>query len=213
MKDLGQYELEDAAEDLAGNWRKWEAFGWLRMDELDDAHDWGIIYTSNRDSTILEKVNAEEIHEALKPYSDEADELHASCPEGDPDVVFERHNHFLVGYVDGFSIRVYRGTELTQAFRELYRLAKRLDDYPVLDEEAWSAAEYEATLENIDDSLGSASIDLPEGWSSEVYQWLSEHDPGELDDSSGQGGYPSRESIVGALYHLGHYIDDDDDDR
>lgn len=213
MKELAQCPLEDAAEDLAGNWRKWEAFGWYREHELEDSHDWGIVYTSNRDSGILETENAKQIYEALKPYSDEADELHESCVADDPDVVFERHNHCLVGHVDGFSIRVYRGTELTQAFRELYRLAKLLDDYPVLDEEAYSNAEMEATLENIDNELGCVEVDLPDGWAHEVYSWLWQHDQASIENRDGHGGYPDRETILNALRQLGYDVDEDDEDE
>ena len=39
----------------------------------------------------------------------------------DPDVVMESHSHWAVGHVDGFSIRVYRDGEITEAFRTYHR--------------------------------------------------------------------------------------------
>src|SRR5262249_48890270 len=64
----------------------------------------------------------------------------------DPDLMFERHSQFAFGHVDGVSIRVYHadGT-LIEAFRELCRIQKRLDDYPILNEQDYGQREYEAT--------------------------------------------------------------------
>ena len=54
------------------------------------------------------------------------------------DVFEEHHNHFAVGWIEGYSIRVYRDGRITKAFRTYYDLQQRLADYPLLDEEDYS---------------------------------------------------------------------------
>src|ERR1700676_4962772 len=93
---LGELDLEDAAQGAAGNWQRFTCFWWDRGTDLDDADDWAIIYTHNRDSGLLDQRNAEVIRKAMQPFSD----------TDDPDVVFESHSHWAVGHVDGFSLRV-----------------------------------------------------------------------------------------------------------
>ena len=94
---LGTLDLEAAAKKAAGNWKRFGSFAWFRKRELVDADQWAVVYTSNRDSTLLDQSNASVIEMALEPFT-----------EGDdPDVVMESHSHWAVGHVDGFSIRVY----------------------------------------------------------------------------------------------------------
>ena len=107
--------------------------------EIADPDNWAIIYTHNRDSGLLDQSNADAIAEALKAFSE----------TDDADVVFESHDHWAVGHVDGFSIRVYRNGEITEAFKTYHDLMEQMDGYPILDEEDYSNREYEATLENI----------------------------------------------------------------
>ena len=91
---------------------------------------------------MLDQSNADAIAEAMEPFT-----------EGDdPDVVMESHDHWAVGHVDGFSIRVYRNGEITEAFKTYHDLMEQMDGYPILDEEDYSNREYEATLENITDA-------------------------------------------------------------
>src|SRR5258708_1182712 len=128
---------------------------------------WAIIYTHNRDSGLLDQSNAQVIAEALEPFT-----------EGDdPDVVFESHTHWAAGYVDGFSIRVIRGGQITEAFKVYHELAERMADYPILDEAAYSNREYEATLENIPLAAWRLKnqYEFPEGWEGEVYSWLANY--------------------------------------
>lgn len=188
--------LEDAAKELAGNWRTFPDFAWHRKYDLESPEDWGLIYTHNRDSDLLDLSNSGVIAEALQPFT-----------EGDdPDVVFESHRHWAVGHIDGFSIRVFRGGEITEAFRTYHELSLRLADYPVLDEEDYSTREYDATLENITDAawrVGRA-YDLPEDWESDVYSWLSDNDDEEIENRDDRGGYPSEEALLRAFDALGY---------
>ena len=169
MSMVGEMTLEDAAKQLAGNWQRFESFCWFRENEIADPDNWAIVYTHNRDSGLLDQCNADAIAEAMEPFT-----------EGDdPDVVMESHDHWAIGHVDGFSIRVYRNGEITEAFKTYHDLMEQMDGYPILDEEDYSERELEATLENITDAAWRVKHEftLPEGWESDVYSWLSDNRP------------------------------------
>ena len=108
--------------------RIWTCFVWDRERDLDDPDNWAIVYTPTG-TRVSRPDNADAIAEAMGPFT-----------EGDdPDVVFGVHDHWAVGHVDGFSIRVYRCGEITEAFKTYHDLAEQLADYPILDEEDYSA--------------------------------------------------------------------------
>ncbi len=187
--------VDATARQMAGNWRNFSCFVWYRASDLEDASQWMIWYTSHRDAGLLEQSNEKVFKERLTPFA-----------EGDdPDVVFEQHSSSLVGYLDGFSLRVYRpdGT-ITEAFREFCSIKERLDDYPVLDEAYYSAREYKATLDNYRNELWRLKDRLPAGWEAEVFSWFSDngHDR-YIENRDDQGGYAPREAITEALKHLG----------
>jgi len=187
---LGELDIHEAAELAAGNWQNFECFVWYR-DDIDDAENWTIIYTHNRDSGLLDQSNASVIAKALESFT-----------EGeDPDLIFESHHHWAVGHVDGFSIRVFRDGQITDAFRKYHKLAERLAEYPILDEEDYSNREIEATIENIADAAWRLKdeYELPEDWHHEVYGWLSDNRCGEIENADDQGGYPSEESLRAAF--------------
>ena len=193
---LGELTLEEAAKKAAGNWRKFDCFCWDRARELDDADQWCIVYTNNRDSGLLDRSNAAAIEKALEPFT-----------EGDdPDVVAEHHHHWACGWIDGYSIRVYRGGQITEAFKAYHTLAERLADYPVLNEEDYSRRELEQTLANLPDAAWKLKhdFDLPDDWESDVYDWLSDNDPGAIENRDDQGGYPSEDQLRAAFEALGY---------
>lgn len=199
---LGDLTIEEAAAESAGNWRDFNCFVWWRKDELDREEDWMIHYSHHRDSGLLDQSNAEQIRQAL-----------ASFTEGDdPDVVEESHSHFLVGHIDGFSMRVFRDGEITEAFRTFHKLMESLAAYPILDEEDFSNREYEATVENIVDAAWRLrdDYDLPENWQYEVYGWLSDNECSEIECCGDQGGYPSEDSLRRAMDALFERIEDDE---
>ena len=193
---LGTLEIEEAAAKAAGNWKRFDSFVWFRDRELDDADQWSVIYTHNRDSGLLDQSNSHVISQAM-----------ASFTEGDdPDVVFESHSHWAVGHLDGFSLRVFDASgEITEAFKAYHELAERMDDYPILDESDYSNREFEATLDNIKDAAWRLKndFDLPEGWESDVYSWLSDHRSGEVESRDDQGGCPSEQALRAAFEALG----------
>jgi hypothetical protein len=117
---LGELDLAEAAEEAAGNWMKFECFVWDRTRDLDDAEQWCIIYSHHRDSGLLDRSNAAAIEEAMEPFT-----------EGDdPDVVCESHRHWAVGWIDGFSIRVFRDGKITAAFQKYHQLAEAMPIIP-----------------------------------------------------------------------------------
>ena len=192
---LGELNLDEAAKQAAGNWQHFDSFIWFRRNEIEDAQDWAVIYTHHRDSGLLDQSNASAIENKFQPFTE----------GNDPDVVFESHTHWAVGYIDGASIRVFKNGEITKAFETYHELAQQLADYPVLDEEDYSNREFEATLDNIKDASWKLENDfvLPDGWESEVYGWLSENRCGEIENADDQGGYPSEAALSEAFDALG----------
>lgn len=190
--------IDSIAQNLRGNWRKFNCFYWDNESELPDSDNWCIVYTHNRDSGLLTESNAHAIAQIMEPFL-----------EGD-DLLVEDHNHWVVGWVAGYSIRVYKQdtkNEYTPAFLAWCDIQNRLENYPVLDEEDWSARELEACLKNIGYEGGKFVDDKykDEDWVSEVYGLLPDN---ETQNSDGRGAYPSEESIATALYTLG-WLDED----
>jgi hypothetical protein len=193
---LGELTLEDAAKEAAGNWQRFECFVWFRDSEVTDPENWAIVYTHNRDSGLLDQSNADSVAEALEQFT----------ADDDPDVVMESHSHWAVGHVDGFSIRVFRDEQITDAFKIYHELMEQLDGYATFDEEDYSNREYEATLENINDAAWrlKGEYELPDGWESEVFSWLSDHRQSAVENRDGQGGYPDDCDLRDAFGALGY---------
>ena len=190
---LGDMTIEDAAREMAGNWKLFDSFVWDR-DNFPHADNWAIVYTHNRDSGLLSLSNAQAIAKALTPYSD----------GDDPDVVFESHSHWAVGHVDGFSVRVYRDGATTYAFKAYHDLAEQIDAYPILDEQDYSRREYEATIENIADAAWrlKSEYELPQGWEYEIYSWFSENRERAIENRDDRGAYPEEDDLRAAFKAL-----------
>ncbi|HEY7331251.1 MAG TPA: hypothetical protein VH592_26695 [Gemmataceae bacterium] len=187
-------DVEAAGKALAGNWRGFDCFAWHRGYDLEDADRWMVWYTSSRDAGLLEQSNDKVFNDRLRPLS-----------EGDDaDVVFERHSHWAVGYLDGFSIRVFKGDgTITPAFEEFCRIKEALEDYPILNEQDYSEREYLETLANYRSEMWREK-NLPESWESEVYSWFSDNHLDEyIVNRDDQGGWAPREKIVEGLQALG----------
>jgi hypothetical protein len=193
---IGELRLENAAKEAAGNWRDFDCFWWRRADNLPDADKWGIFYTHNRDSGLLDQSNADYITTALQPFA----------KGGNPDVVFESHSHWAVGHVDGFSIRVFKRGRITRAFKAYHKLAQRMANYPILDEDDYCERELDATLENIPIVAWKLKdqYDLPDNWVGQVYRWFADHDCTAIENVDDQGGYPSEDQLREAFCALGY---------
>jgi len=182
------------AAECAGNWGEFDSFAWHK--KPDDAHDWYIWYTHNRDSGLLEQSNAEQIGKAFEPFIDRGN------------VVAEHHRRWAVGWVASWSIRVYNNDgAITPAFIKCAELLDSLEQYLVLDEDHFAELEYEAALDNIQQGGQDAGIDdnlLPREWEYRVFEWLWDNEQGEL-EAGEHGAYPSTEAIeraVKALFDL-----------
>ena len=198
MSRLGELDLEDAATEATGNWKRFQCFVWFRDDEIEDPQNWAVIYTHHRDSGLLDQSNGAVIRKALSSFAD------AEVP----DVVFESHSHWAVGHIDGFSVRVYRDGQITEAFRTYHRLAESMAGYPILDESDYSERETEATFENLTDAAWRLKdeFELPEGWEDDVYSWLSDHNDSALENRDDQGGYPEEDDLREAFKALGYAL-------
>jgi hypothetical protein len=164
-----------AAAALVGNWRKFESFSWYERPE--HAEMCCLVYTHNRDSEALDVSNAEAIKAELMPWITGGD---------DAEVCVERHNHWAVGWVEGFAIRVYRpgldgAAVVTEAFKRYCEVRERLENYPVLDEEDFCRREWEEAIGLIED-IGRRKLreGAPEDWASDVLGELNEYSPGSI---------------------------------
>lgn len=186
-------DLASAAKEMAGNWRDFDSFVWSRGYDLEDADNWCISYTTTRDAGLLAQSNEQEINRRLQAFAD----------GDDPDVVFERHTHWAVGHVDGFSLRVYRADgSITLAFEEFCRIKQDLENYALLSESDYSEREYNATLENYRNEMWRCH--LTEGWEEAVYRWFSDNGCDEyIENRDDQGGWAPREAISRVLQKLG----------
>jgi hypothetical protein len=193
---IGEMTIDEAAKEAAGNWQRFSCFVWFRERDIPDPENWAVIYTHNRDSGLLDQSNAQQIEEALEPYT----------AGDDPDVVMESHDHWAVGHVDGFSIRVFRDGEVTNAFKAYHDLAERLADYPILDEEDYGRREYEATVDNIADAAWRVKhqYDLQDGWEGDVFSWFWDHRQSAVENRDDQGGYPEEDDLRAAFDALGY---------
>jgi hypothetical protein len=189
---IAEHTIEQAAKEAVGNWQEFDSFAW---DGPDDSDQYTIVYTENRDSGLLEQSNAEAIAEALQGFDD---------------VRAEHHNHWAVGWIDGYAIRVYRDGDITAAFRAWFDVVQRLADYPVLDEQNYSNKEYENTLENICNEAHRAnrndSYVLPDDYADQTYSWLWNNNQSAVENTDDQGGYPSESELQEAWDALGYRI-------
>ena len=113
----------------------------------------------------------------------------------------------LVGFIDGFSIRVFKPDgSISPAFEEFCRIKAELDAYPVLDESDYSDREYEATLESYRNEMWRLRGELPEGWEAEVFTFFSDNGHDEFTENrDDQGGWAPKDEILKALDALGLY--------
>jgi hypothetical protein len=195
---LGELDLEDAATDAAGNWKRWNSFAWFRDSELERPEDWFIYYGHHRDSTLLDRSNSIQIGKALKPFID--------ADTDEPDVIAEDHSHFLCRWIKGWSVRVFRDGQITEAFKVLHGLLEQIAIYPILNEEHYSEMELEATWDNL--PLAARGIEddyeLPDDWTDSVYQWLSDNRCNALESRDDQGGWPDEDDFRAAFDALGY---------
>ena len=136
LSDLNK-DVETAAKQIAGNWRKFDSFGWSSDAQPENPEQWAIVNLSHRDSGILDKSNEATILDALSEFAGDS--------RDGATVETQRHGHWAVGHVNALVIRCVDDTGApTAAFRVLHELAMSLADYSILDEDDHSRRECEA---------------------------------------------------------------------
>lgn len=99
-----------------GNWKKADSFVWYGAPE--DAEEYALYYTSNRDTAdLIELSNEKVINDAL---------------DGLEGAIAEHHSHWACGYVDGWAVKFG-----SPAWDKLAELLAAMEDYPILDEEVY----------------------------------------------------------------------------
>ena len=174
-----------------GNWEKFDSFAW--HDRPEDADEFAIVYTLNRDSRLIDQSNAEVIQKEMNPFVGEGD-----CFE-------EHHTDWACGWMDGYAIRCFKkGTEEpTEAWLKYCSLMADLEEYPVLDDEDHSNKEYEATIDWISENgYRYVASEVDNGWEDRVYKWLWDNNQIAIENTDDQGGTPTDEEIIEALKAL-----------
>lgn len=192
-----QDHAEDLAKELRGNWRKFESFGWHERPE--DAEEWCIVYTSNRDSGLVDQSNAAAIEKIMGEF-----------PE--TECIAQSHNHWACGYVDGYAIRISNPDgSFTGAFLAWRDIVQSLEEYPLLDDSDHSEREYEGACENIASECRYDGFEP--GQEYKIFGWLSDNEQEELESRDDHAPYPSREAVERAAVALGFMVSEDDEDE
>lgn len=200
--------LEDFVKEFKGNWEKFESFGWSYWRSgIEDPENWGIFYTHNRDSGLLDQSNAEAIEKEMELFIENGTAHH------------ESHNHWACGWINGYSVRVVdENGNITDAARKICELKMAMEEYPVLDESDYSEREYNETINNISNNayrfvsqeiLDNDDID----WVGDLFTWFWDNDQSEVESYDDHGGYPSDKGYKKALKKLGYLASDYDDDQ
>jgi hypothetical protein len=186
MKSIKHMTIEEAADEAAGNWTKFEAFWWKSEKQPEDSENWMLYSIRHRDSDLLTQSNAIEIEKQMEPFIKSEDAF------------IGNFGHFLVGWIDHLAVRVKNSSgKVTDAFKKLYELMVKMEDYPVLNEEHWSEMEDEDTHKNVLASVKSVAPNMKNKyinrWAYTVQDMMRRDNL--LDPVDGFGGY-AEDSVV-----------------
>jgi len=99
--------VNNKATKARGNWKDFDSFVW--HGQPLDSEEYCLVYTKNRDSHNVELSNHEVIDKAMQTFDGINYCLSGKSVETDEgDVITESHNHWAVGWVEGFAIRVFQ---------------------------------------------------------------------------------------------------------
>jgi hypothetical protein len=186
--DKGRESAAEAGAKAVGNWKRFDSFMLLGV---PDPKRFTIVYTTTRDSGILATVNGKVTDDVMDCYKRDCTKI--------------SHNHWAVGHINGYEIKVFKKDgSVTDAWCAYCGILKAMESYPILDDEAFSNAEYESVIESIKWEGRKLVVDgADEGWACEVYSWLSNNDPSAVECVDDQGGYVEPGEILPALKALG----------
>ncbi len=132
-------EPDIAAGMLAGNWLKFNDFSWHGRDDDEPRNDQAVHFgLHTRDSGPLELSNSEGIQAELTRVDPEFQNWH-----------MENHSHWACGWVEKVILFPYKpgGYKLTSAWLKFCELQQHLNDYPILDEDAYNQKVQEETVD------------------------------------------------------------------
>lgn len=120
---------QDAAATLSGNWLKFDSFSWWGRDEDESRNHQAVHFGLwNRDSEILDRCNGAEIVKALTAVDPRGRHWH-----------MENHNHWVCGWVEVLIIfpHYHKRKGLTPAWVKFCELQYQIEQYPILNEDAY----------------------------------------------------------------------------
>jgi hypothetical protein len=158
--------------------RKWQAASNYMGEEYPDYY---VLLGQHRDSTLLDQSN---FRVALAELGGESDT-----------VVVVRSGHWAVGWIETILIHKTDTSALATGNDILARLA----NYPVLDDDDYSEAEYNAAIRNIKDA--GYHYSLTEYQARSIYQWLDNRGDA-LDNTDDTGYYPDDTTLDQAVRAL-----------
>lgn len=140
-KDFQEFILE-----ASGNWKKWKDFGLSTQDKYVNTDNLFIWEYGHRDSGLLVKSNLEQIAQIINEFNQS---LKARSEK--PFIWMSTLDCFAYGYRHCILCITHNEQgKITPEFKLLYALIKRLENYPVLNEDHYSELEFLAACENID---------------------------------------------------------------
>ena len=159
-----------------------------------------VVGGQHRDSGILDQSNFNVTKQRLTPWND------AEVNALDPAWTTTTASHFLVGWVETIYVLQDAPVEL---LAEAAEIIESLENYPILDEEDYSAREGEAAEEGIAEAYKAYQrLDVYDGTLStgtdvkvieQLITWFSENRSDGLSSSDDTGFYPSDEELTEAL--------------
>jgi len=133
-----------------------ESFGY--HGELALGETWAWTFSQHRDSDCLDRSN----------YAAILADLTERFPN---DVCDERYGHWAVGWVERICVRMRNDDgSITEAAGASFKWKDKLKNYPIADEEAFTAMEFEESLKSL-----QTCWNLTEEEASQVHRWLGDH--------------------------------------
>lgn len=184
-KTMTEAEYQALAEKVVKSFREIPDFGY--SGDLPLGRTWGIAFGQSRDSGLMEQSNFAVISaDMLKRFR--------------RDVQVVRFGHWAVGWVENIAVKMLdRHGRVTPAARAIFDWKSKMEDYPVADDEDYSQREYDAAADWIKQEGRGAGLKISDAMASEIFRWLGDNDPRQVENIDDQGAAPSIESIQAAI--------------
>jgi hypothetical protein len=210
MRTLTHTDPTALAEELAGNWTRFDSFGPGEDLRSLDTKNFCLVYTHNRDSRLADQSNSAVIAKLLAPHTVTPDD---APDDYQPDAQEASCGHWAVGWVAGWILRIRKedgSGEFTDAFQIYADCQHKMENiYPILDESDYSDREHDATCDNVKEAVrwfaNRHDIDtLPDDAWDHVMSWLYENTNNALENTDDNGGWPDDDDLEDAFLALGY---------